>query len=62
MKRVDINRKSGTKLWPTVNNTEAWIYRAFQRFGQAKFPDGGSVLGSSQFSMLPYLIPKVLFY
>jgi len=24
-------------------------YRAFHGFGQAKFPDGGSVLGSSQF-------------
>jgi len=30
-------------------------YRAFHRFGQAKFPDGGSVLGSSQFSILPQL-------
>jgi len=27
-------------------------YRAFHRFGQAKFPDGGSVLGLSQFSIL----------
>jgi len=27
------------------------IYRAFHRFGQAKFPDGGSVLGSSQLSI-----------
>ncbi len=24
-------------------------YRVFHGFGQAKFPDGGSVLGSSQF-------------
>ncbi len=30
-------------------------YRAFHRFGHAKFPDGGSVLGSSQFSILPQL-------
>jgi len=29
------------------------FYRAFHRFGQAKFPDGGSVLGLSQFSILP---------
>ncbi len=28
-------------------------YRAFHRFGQAKFPIGGSVLGSSQFSIQP---------
>jgi hypothetical protein len=27
------------------------FYRAFHGFGQAQFPDGGSVLGSSQFSM-----------
>jgi len=31
------------------------FYRAFHRFGQAKFPNGGSVLGSSQFSVLPQL-------
>ncbi len=36
-------------------------YRAFHRFGQAKFPDGGSILGSSQFSILPQLPPKILF-
>jgi hypothetical protein len=30
-------------------------YRAFHGFGQAKFPDGGSVLGSSQFTQLPQL-------
>ncbi len=28
-------------------------YRAFHQFGQAKFPDNGSILGSSQFSILP---------
>jgi hypothetical protein len=33
---------------------------AFQGFGQAKFPDGGLVLGSSQFSILPQLPPKIL--
>jgi len=27
-------------------------------FGQAKFPDGGSVLALSQFSILPQLTPK----
>ncbi len=29
------------------------LSRAFHGFGQAKFPDGGSILGSSQFSVLP---------
>ena len=31
------------------------LYRAFQIFGQAKFPDGGSVLASSQYSILPHM-------
>jgi hypothetical protein len=31
-------------------------YRAFHRFGQAKFPDGGL----SQFSVLPQLPPKTM--
>ena len=35
-------------------------YRAFHRFGQAKFPDGGSVFGSSQFSILSQLPSKML--
>jgi hypothetical protein len=30
-------------------------YRAFHRFGQDKFPDGGLVFGSSHFSILPQL-------
>jgi len=36
------------------------MYRAFNGFGQAKFPDGGSILGSSQFSILPQLPPKTM--
>jgi len=36
------------------------IYRAFHRFGQAKFPNGGSALGSSQFSILPQLHQKMM--
>jgi len=36
------------------------FYRAFHRFGQAKFLDGGLVLGSSQFSVLPQLPPKTM--
>jgi len=35
------------------------IYRALQGFGQAKFPDGGLALGSSQFSILPQLHEKL---
>jgi len=35
-------------------------HRAFHRFGQAKFPEGGSVLGSSQFSILPQLPLKTM--
>jgi len=32
-----------------------FFFRAFRRFGQAKFSDGGSLSGSSQFSILPHL-------
>ncbi len=40
-------------------NTEPGIFdRVFHGFGQAKFPDGGLVLGSSQFSLLPQLPQK----
>jgi len=35
-------------------------YRAFHRFGQAKFPYGDSVLGSSQFTLLPKLPLKMM--
>jgi len=35
-------------------------YRAFHGFGQAKFLDGGSVLGLSQFSMLLQLPLKTM--
>jgi len=34
-------------------------YRAFHRFGQAEFPDVGSILGSSQFSITAQLLPKI---
>jgi len=45
---VIINRVDKTK----------YCYRAFHGFGQAKFPDGSLVLGSSQFSILPQLPQK----
>jgi len=35
-------------------------YRAFRRFGQAKFAYGGLLLGSSQFSILPQLPQKMM--
>jgi hypothetical protein len=38
-----------------MNFKNKTCYGAFHRFGQAKFPEGGSVLGSSQFSILPRL-------
>jgi len=36
------------------------MIQSFHRFGQAKFPYGGSILGSSQFSILPQLPPKIV--
>jgi hypothetical protein len=36
------------------------LYRTFHRFGQAKFPYGGSILGLSQLSVLPHLPPKMM--
>jgi len=35
-------------------------YRAFYRFGRAEFTNGGLVLGSGQFSILPQLPVKIL--
>jgi hypothetical protein len=37
-----------------------WFYRAFHGFGKVKFSDGDLVLGSSQFSILRQLPPKIL--
>jgi len=34
--------------------------RAFHRFGQAEFPECGSILGSSQFLILPQLPLKTM--
>jgi len=41
-----------------IESSTIGTYRAFHRFGQAKFPDGGSVLGSSQFFILPEAATK----
>jgi len=35
-------------------------YRVLHRFGQAKFHDGGLILGSSQFLILTQLPPKIV--
>jgi hypothetical protein len=44
------NPLSKPQLYLTSIKVELkYLYRAFHRFGQAKFPDGGSILGSSQF-------------
>ncbi len=52
--------KCGQNVWRfiwTASNADSLdlCYRAFHWFGQAKYPDGGSVLGLSQFSILPQL-------
>jgi len=44
----------------TKHNLAIRILISFHRFWQAKFPHGGSVLGSSQFSILLQLPPKIL--
>jgi len=36
------------------------FYRAFHGFGQAKFAYGGSILGLSQFTLLPQLPLKIM--
>jgi len=41
------------------NTISIMMYRAFCGFGQAKFTYGGSVLGLSQFSLLPQLPQKL---
>jgi len=38
----------------------AIFYRVFHGFGQAKFAYGGSILGSSQFTLLPQLPLKTM--
>jgi len=48
------------KIKPNKNVPKVLSYRAFHGLGQAKFPDGGSVLGTIQFSILPQLPPKIL--
>jgi hypothetical protein len=42
-----------------VNRTESQSYSVFHRFKKAKFAYGGSILSSSQFSILPQLPQKM---
>ena len=37
-----------------------FYYSAYHGFGQAKIPNGGLILGSSQFSLLPQLPQKMM--
>jgi len=46
--------------WSWLKECFFQIYKTFHRFGQAKFSDGGWVLGSSQFSTLTRLPPKIM--
>ncbi len=39
---------------------EDFTYILFLRFVQPKYPDGGSILSSSQFTLLPELASKIL--
>jgi len=43
-----------------ASNVNSYFYRVFHIFREAKFPDGGLHLGSSQFSILPQLPPNTV--
>jgi len=45
---------------PWLTMTKRKNSKVFHGFGQAQFPDGGWVLGSSQFSILPRLPPNMI--
>jgi len=47
-------------MFETLLEVKVKTYRAFHGFWQARFPDGGSVLGSSQFCILPQLPLKTM--
>jgi len=48
------------RLPGSINGELRKNYRAFHRFGRAKFANGGQVLGSSQFSLQPQLPYKMM--
>jgi len=48
------------QLYSGTDVSKVEFYRVFHQFGQAKFPDGGLGLGSSQFLILPQLPLKMI--
>ena len=55
------NPLSKPQLYLTSIKVELkYLYRAFHRFGQAKFAYGDLVLGSSPFALLPQLPLKTM--
>ncbi len=56
----NLSTSNGLVFMDNDNLAKGLIYRAFHRFVQAKFSDGGSILGSRQFSIPPQLPPKIM--
>jgi hypothetical protein len=50
---------SPTKIHPTLSAASTRIYSVFQGFRKAKSANGGSILSSSQFLILPQLPQKI---
>jgi len=53
---MPLNGSVSVEVW----HVELQLYRVIHEFGQGKFSDGGLVLSSSQFSILPQLPPKIM--
>ncbi len=60
IKQEDIEKYLESLFIVYIQPSKNVSYREFNGFGQAKFPDGGSILGSSQFSILPQLPQKMM--
>jgi hypothetical protein len=60
----DVFLMSSNKCIPekenNINYYSVKYYRAFYRFGQAKFAYVGLISSSSQFTLLPQLPPKMM--
>jgi hypothetical protein len=54
---MSVSNSAPLKLYDYNSQKGARLYKVFHRFGQAKFADVGSILGSSQFLLLSPL-PK----
>ncbi len=65
-KLIELNETSNKICWSrfsAINRAFVFltcIYRVFHGFGQTEFPDNGSALDSSQFSILPQLHQKTI--